>query len=113
MQQLPPPSFSRLLLLLMLQVHPPQPLLLLSCCCCRSTRSCAQKSRSKRGKGQPGGWSKSGGESEGQSEGRDDEEAFQEKKVLSVSPKTVQGRHTTQLRNHLRKWCKFINFFQV
>ncbi len=43
-----------------------------------------------------------------------DEEAAQEKKkaLLSVSPRTVQGRHTTQMRNRLRKWCEFIRFSQ-
>ncbi len=30
---------------------------------------------------------------------------------LSNEPKTIQGRLTTRLRAHLRKWRRFINFF--
>jgi hypothetical protein len=47
----------------------------------------------------------SGGEIEG--------EAAQVKKAMNAWPKTVQGRHRTQLRKHLKRWGKFIRFFQV
>jgi hypothetical protein len=75
-----------------------------ACAAAAPAAAAVPKQPAQKKKKRPTG-NKSGGESEG-------EDALRERKPLSVSPKTVQGRHTTQLRNHLRRWCKFIDFFK-
>jgi hypothetical protein len=49
----------------------------------------------------------------GEREGEEGVAAQEKKKALKNLPKTVQGRHTTQLRNHLKRQCKFIRYFQT
>jgi hypothetical protein len=62
----------------------------------------------------------SGGEESGEESGGEDDgvqvqrrRAPRVKTPLKTDTKTVQGRHTTQLRNHMRKWYDFIKFFKT